>query len=36
MLERPAKRLVIGHGDVIEANWRDHLAQAWRTEGVEV
>jgi len=36
MLERPAERLVIGHGDIIEAGWRDELAQAWRLEGVEV
>ena len=36
MLERPAERLVIGHGDIIEARWRDELAQAWRLEGVEV
>lgn len=35
MLERPAERLVIGHGDIIEARWRDELAQAWRLEGVE-
>jgi len=36
MLERPAERLIIGHGDIIEAGCRDHLAQAWRLEGVEV
>lgn len=36
MLERPAQRLIIGHGDVIEAGWRDRLAGAWRLEGVEV
>jgi len=36
MLERPAERLVIGHGDIIEVGWRDELAQAWRLEGVEV
>jgi hypothetical protein len=36
MLQRPAERLIIGHGDIIEASWRDHLAQAWRLEGVEV
>lgn len=36
MLERPAQRLIIGHGDIIEDSWRDHLARAWRLEGVEV
>jgi hypothetical protein len=36
MLERPAERLIIGHGDIIEEGCRDHLAQAWRLEGVEV
>lgn len=36
MLERPAQRLIIGHGDVIDAGWRDHLAHAWRLEGVEL
>ena len=36
MLERPAQRLIVGHADVIEAGCRDHLAQAWRLEGVEV
>jgi hypothetical protein len=36
MLERPAERLVIGHGDIIEEDCRDRLAQAWRLEGVEV
>jgi len=36
MLERPARRLIIGHGDVIEEGWREQLAQAWRREGVEV
>jgi hypothetical protein len=36
MLERPAQRLIVGHGDVIEEVWRDRLAQAWRLEGVEV
>jgi glyoxylase-like metal-dependent hydrolase (beta-lactamase superfamily II) len=36
MLERPAQRLIIGHGDVIEEGYRDRLAQAWRLEGVEV
>jgi hypothetical protein len=36
MLERPAQRLIVGHADVIEEGCRDHLAQAWRLEGVEV
>jgi hypothetical protein len=36
MLERPAERLIIGHGDIIEAGCREHLANAWRLEGVEV
>jgi hypothetical protein len=36
MLERPAQRLMIGHGDVIEEDWRDHLARAWRLEGLDV
>jgi hypothetical protein len=36
MLERAAERLIIGHGDIIEAGWRDQLGQAWRLEGVEV
>ncbi|HEY3493613.1 MAG TPA: hypothetical protein VGK73_02960, partial [Polyangiaceae bacterium] len=36
MLERPVERLIIGHGDIIEEGCRDHLAHAWRLEGVEV
>jgi hypothetical protein len=36
MLQRPAQRLIVGHADVIEAGCRDHLAHAWRLEGVEV
>jgi hypothetical protein len=36
MLERPAERLIFGHGDIIEQGFRDHLAHAWRVEGVEV
>jgi glyoxylase-like metal-dependent hydrolase (beta-lactamase superfamily II) len=36
MLERPAERLIIGHGDIIEQGCRDQLAHAWRLEGVEV
>ena len=35
MLERPAKRLIVGHADVIEEGCRDLLARAWRMEGVE-
>ena len=36
MLQRPAERLIIGHGDIIEHGWRDQLARAWRLEGVDV
>jgi Domain of unknown function (DUF4336) len=36
MLERPAQRLIIGHGEIIEKGCRDQLAQAWRREGLEV
>jgi len=36
MLQQPAERLIIGHGDIIEAGCHDHLAHAWRLEGVEV
>ena len=36
MLERPARRLIVGHGDIIEEGWRDSLTRAWRLEGVEV
>lgn len=36
MLERRVERLIIGHGDIIEAGCREHLAQAWRLEGVEI
>jgi hypothetical protein len=36
MLERPAQRLIIGHGEVIEEGCREHLARAWRVEGLEV
>jgi hypothetical protein len=36
MLERPARRLIVGHADVVDAGWQDHLAQAWRLEGVDV
>ena len=36
MLERPARRLIVGHADIIEAGCRDRLAEAWRLEGVDV
>jgi hypothetical protein len=36
MLERPAERLVVAHTDVIEEGCLDHLARAWRLEGVNV
>jgi hypothetical protein len=36
MLERPAQRLIVGHADVIAEDWRGHLQQAWRLEGVAV
>jgi hypothetical protein len=36
ILQRPAERLIIGHGDIIEQGCRDQLAHAWRLEGVEV
>ena len=36
MLKRPAQRLVIGHGEIIDERWREQLAGAWRLEGVEV
>lgn len=36
MLERPAHRLIIGHGDIIEHGCHERLAAAWRQEGVEV
>ena len=36
MLDRPAQRLIIGHGDIIDDGWREQLANAWRLEGVEV
>lgn len=36
MLQRPARRLVVGHAGVVEAGCLDHLAAAWRREGVEV
>jgi glyoxylase-like metal-dependent hydrolase (beta-lactamase superfamily II) len=36
MLEHPAERLIIGHGEIIERGCRDQLAQAWRLEGLEL
>lgn len=36
MLERPAQRLIVGHGAVIERGCREQLAKAWQLEGVEV
>ncbi len=36
MLERPAQRLIIGHGEIIAEGCHDELAQAWRREGLEV
>ena len=36
MLQRPAERLIIGHGDIIEQGCHDQLAHAWQLEGVEV
>lgn len=30
------ERLIIGHGDIIEEGCQDHLAHAWKLEGVEV
>ncbi len=36
MLDRPARRLVVGHADVVEEGCVDRLAEAWRREGVGV
>jgi uncharacterized protein DUF4336 len=36
MLERPVRRLIIGHGDIIEDGCCEHLASAWRLEGLDV
>lgn len=36
MLDRPARRLLVGHADVVEEGCLDRLAEAWRLEGVEV
>ncbi len=35
MLARPARRLIVAHAGVVEADCRDQLAAAWRQEGVE-
>lgn len=36
LLERDARRLIVAHADVIGADWRDRLADAWRSAGLEV
>ncbi len=36
MLERPARRLIVAHADIVEDGCRDCLAEAWRREGVSV
>jgi hypothetical protein len=36
MLLRPAERLIIGHGNIMAEDCREHLAHAWRLEGVEI
>jgi hypothetical protein len=36
LLERPARRLVVAHADIVEDGCRDRLAEAWRIEGVVV
>jgi hypothetical protein len=36
MLERPAQRLIIGHGEIIENGCREDLARAWREEGLQI
>jgi len=36
LLERPVRRLIVGHADVIEEGCCDRIAQAWRLEGVKV
>lgn len=36
MLQRPARRLIVGHAGVVEAGCLDQLAAAWRREGIEV
>jgi hypothetical protein len=34
--ERPALRLLVGHADLIERDWRDQLKGAWRRQGVPI
>ena len=36
ILDRPAKRLILGHADIIQEGCRDQLAQAWRIEGIAI
>ncbi|HEY0705436.1 MAG TPA: DUF4336 domain-containing protein [Polyangia bacterium] len=36
MLARPARRLIVAHAEIVEQDWRDRLAEAWRLEGVSV
>ncbi len=36
ILAQPARRLIVAHAEVIEADCRDRLAEAWRREGVAV
>jgi hypothetical protein len=36
MLDRPARRLVVGHADIVGEDGRERLAEAWRLEGVDV
>jgi hypothetical protein len=36
MVERPVRRLIVGHAAIIEEGCRERLAEAWRLEGVEV
>jgi hypothetical protein len=36
ILERPAERMIVGHADVVDAGWRDRLAEGWRIEGVPI
>jgi hypothetical protein len=36
MLQRPAQRLIVGHGEILDDGCLDQLAQAWRLEGVAV
>ena len=36
MLDRPADRLIVAHAAVLGADWRQHLADAWRHAGLDV